>query len=192
MYKEYEEAVKKIPDHRILAINRGEKEKKLKVKVNVDIEKIIEIIEDAFIVNRHSIFLDIMKATVEDAYKRLMAPSIEREIRNILTERAENNAVKIFAKNTEKLLMTPPVKNMRVLAIDPGFRTGCKVTALDETGKLLEFNTIYPNEPRNDFVGSKVLTSMITKHNLNVIAIGNGTASRETQLFVAELIKSQA
>ncbi|NLP31118.1 MAG: RNA-binding transcriptional accessory protein [Clostridiales bacterium] len=190
MYKEYEEAVKKIPDHRILAINRGEKEKKLKVKVNVDIEKIIEIIEDAFIVNRHSIFLDIMKATVEDAYKRLMAPSIEREIRNILTERAENNAVKIFAKNTEKLLMTPPVKNMRVLAIDPGFRTGCKVTALDETGKLLEFNTIYPNEPRNDFVGSKkVLTSMITKHNLNVIAIGNGTASRETQLFVAELIK---
>ena len=190
MYKEYEEPVKKIPDHRILAINRGEREKKLKVKINVALEKVIEIIEDAFIVNKQSIFLDIMKATVEDAYKRLMAPSIEREIRNILTERAENNAVKIFAKNTEKLLMTPPVKNTRVLAIDPGFRTGCKLTALDETGKLLEFDTIYPNEPKNDVVGAKkILTSMIVKHNINVIAIGNGTASRETQLFVAELIK---
>ncbi len=190
MYYDYSEALSKIPNHRILAINRGEKEKKLKVKVKAPVEAILDMLKKQMIRNERSIFLELMEATVEDAYKRLMAPSIERELRNQLTERAEKDAVKVFAKNTESLLMTPPVKEARVLAIDPGYRTGCKVTVLDETGKLLAYTTIYPTEPKRDIAGAtKTILALIEKYKTNVIAIGNGTASRETETFIADLIR---
>ncbi|MDI9493800.1 MAG: Tex family protein [Bacillota bacterium] len=190
MYYDYSEALSQIPNHRILAINRGEKEKKLKVKVKAPVEAILDMLKKQVIRNERSIFLELMEATVEDAYKRLMAPSIERELRNQLTERAEKDAVKVFAKNTESLLMTPPVKGARVLAIDPGYRTGCKVTVLDETGKLLAYTTIYPTEPKRDIAGAtKTILALIEKYKANVIAIGNGTASRETEIFIADLIR---
>jgi uncharacterized protein len=190
MYKEYSEGMNKIPNHRILAINRGESEKKLKVKIKAPVEAIHGLLKEAVIINEKSIFLALMDDMVDDAYKRLMAPSVERELRSFLTERAEKEAVKVFAKNTEKLLMVPPVKNARVLSLDPGFRTGCKVTMLDETGKLLDYTTIYPTEPRNDIQGSeRKLMDFIKKYEANIIVIGNGTASRETELFVADMIK---
>jgi len=190
MYKEYSEGMNKIPNHRILAINRGESEKKLKVKIKAPVEAIHGLLKEAVIINEKSIFLGLMDDMVDDAYKRLMAPSVERELRSFLTERAEKEAVKVFAKNTEKLLMVPPVKNARVLSLDPGFRTGCKVTMLDETGKLLDYTTIYPTEPRNDIQGSeRKLMDFIKKYEANIIVIGNGTASRETELFVADMIK---
>lgn len=190
MYYEYDEPIIKIPDHRVLAINRGENDKKLKVKVKAPIEAITNMLKEACVINDNSIFVDLMNDVVEDAYKRLMAPSIEREMRNTLTERAEKEAVKVFAKNTEKLLMVPPVKGARVISIDPGYRTGCKVTMLDETGKLLAYTTIYPTEPKNDKAGAaKTLKTLIDKYNANVIVIGNGTASRETEIFVTEFIR---
>ncbi len=189
MYYEYAESVSKIPNHRVLAVNRGEKEKKLKVKVKVEPEKIHELIADKVITNEASIWTESLKATIEDAYKRLIAPSIERELRNELTERAEKDAVKVFAKNTEKLLMVPPVKGARVLAIDPGYRTGCKVAALADTGKLLAYATIYPTEPKNDIAGSeKIITKLIDRFKLNTVVIGNGTGSRETEKFIADYI----
>lgn len=189
MYYEYAEPVSKIPNHRVLAVNRGEKEKKLKVKIKVDPEKIHELIADKVIANGASIWTESLTATIEDAYKRLIAPSIERELRNELTERAEKDAVKVFAKNTEKLLMVPPVKGARVLAIDPGYRTGCKVAALADTGKLLAYATIYPTEPKNDIAGSeKIITKLIDRFKLNTVVIGNGTGSRETEKFIADYI----
>lgn len=189
MYYEYAEPVSKIPNHRVLAVNRGEKEKKLKVKIKVDPEKIHELIVDKVITNGASIWTESLTATIEDAYKRLIAPSIERELRNELTERAEKDAVKVFAKNTEKLLMVPPVKGARVLAIDPGYRTGCKVAALADTGKLLAYATIYPTEPKNDIAGSeKIITKLIDRFKLNTVVIGNGTGSRETEKFIADYI----
>lgn len=193
MYYEFSEGLMKIPNHRILAINRGEKEKKLKVKLEVAKEDMYFIMSRDYLTNEKSIFKELMVETIEDSYGRLIAPSIERELRNILTERAERDAVKVFAKNTEKLLMAPPLKGARVLAIDPGFRTGCKVAMLDETGKLLEFDTIYPTEPRKDILGAgKTILNLIKKHKANIIAIGNGTASRETEFFVADLLKENA
>ena len=189
MYYEYAEPVSKIPNHRVLAVNRGEKEKKLKVKIKVEPEKIHELIADKVITNEASIWTESLTATIEDAYKRLIAPSIERELRNELTERAEKDAVKVFAKNTEKLLMVPPVKGARVLAIDPGYRTGCKVAALADTGKLLAYATIYPTEPKNDIAGSeKIITKLIDRFKLNTVVIGNGTGSRETEKFIADYI----
>lgn len=189
MYYEYAEPVSKIPNHRVLAVNRGEKEKKLKVKIKVEPEKIHELIADKVITNGASIWTESLTATIEDAYKRLIAPSIERELRNELTERAEKDAVKVFAKNTEKLLMVPPVKGARVLAIDPGYRTGCKVAALADTGKLLAYATIYPTEPKNDIAGSeKIITKLIDRFKLNTVVIGNGTGSRETEKFIADYI----
>lgn len=189
MYYEYAEPVSKIPNHRVLAVNRGEKEKKLKVKIKLDPEKIHELIADKVITNGASIWTESLTATIEDAYKRLIAPSIERELRNELTERAEKDAVKVFAKNTEKLLMVPPVKGARVLAIDPGYRTGCKVAALADTGKLLAYATIYPTEPKNDIAGSeKIITKLIDRFKLNTVVIGNGTGSRETEKFIADYI----
>jgi len=190
LYYEFSEGISKIPDHRVLAINRGEKEKKLKVKVVAPIEEIQKDIKDFVITNEKSIFVGLLNDVAEDSYKRLMAPSIEREMRNILTERAEKEAVKVFAKNTEKLLMVPPVKNARIISIDPGYRTGCKVAVLDETGKLKAYTTIYPTEPKNDVAGTeKTLLKLIEKYNSNVIVIGNGTASRETEGIVANFIK---
>lgn len=189
MYYEYAEAVSKIPNHRVLAVNRGEKEKKLKVKVRVEPERIHELIAGRVIRDESSIWAESLAATIEDAYKRLIAPSIERELRNELTERAERDAVKVFAKNTEKLLMVPPVKGARVLAIDPGYRTGCKVAALADTGKLLAYSTIYPTEPKNDIEGSeRIITKLIDKFRLNTVVIGNGTGSRETEKFIADYI----
>ncbi len=190
MYYDHNEGISKIPNHRILAINRGEKEKKLKVKVVTDSEKMESLIGDAVITNEKSIFAGLLKDTVADAYKRLMAPSAEREMRNMLTERAEAEAVKVFAKNTEKLLMVPPVKGARIISIDPGYRTGCKVAVLNETGKLLAYTTVYPTEPKKDIKGTEaVLKKLVDKFKINTIVIGNGTASRETEEVVADFIR---
>ena len=192
MYYDHQEAISKIPNHRVLAINRGEKEKKLKVKVVVDAEKMHSVIAGSVIKNEKNIFFGLLQDTIADAYKRLMAPSIEREMRNLLTERAEAEAVKIFAKNTESLLMTPPVKGKRIIAIDPGYRTGCKVAVLDETGKLKAYTTIYPTEPKNDIKGTEaVLKKIVEKYHTDIIVIGNGTASRETEEVVANFIKKE-
>ncbi len=189
MYYEYAESISKIPNHRVLAVNRGEKEKKLKIKLKVDIEAVQQRILSAVVTDEHSISRPVLEDTAADAYKRLMAPSVERELRNELTERAEREAVKVFAKNTENLLMVPPVKGARVLSVDPGYRTGCKVAALSDTGKLLAYATIYPTEPKNDIPGSeRIITKLIDKFSLNTIVIGNGTASRETEKFVADYI----
>lgn len=190
MYYEYSEGAAKIPNHRILAINRGEKEKKLKVKVQTDAEKMKKILQDAVITNENSIFRSLLEETIADAYKRLMAPAAERELRNMLTERAEAEAVKVFAKNTEKLLMVPPVKGARIISIDPGYRTGCKVAVLNETGKLLAYTTVFPTEPKKDIKGTEaVLGKLVDKFRINTIVIGNGTASRETEEVVADFIK---
>ena len=190
MYYDRAEALNKIPNHRVLAVNRGEKEKKLKVKVTVNTDEIHALIAKSVIKTEKSIFFTHLQDTIADAYKRLMAPSIEREMRNLLTERAEAEAVKIFAKNTESLLMAPPVKGKRVLSIDPGYRTGCKVAVLEETGKLRAYTTIYPTEPKNDVAGSEAtLKKMVEKFGVQIIVIGNGTASRETEEVVANFIK---
>ena len=168
MYYEHSEGISSIPNHRVLAINRGEKEKKLKVKVMTDNEKMESLIGDAVITNEKSIFTGLLRDTIADAYKRLMAPSVEREMRNMLTERAEAEAVKVFAKNTEKLLMVPPVKGARIISIDPGYRTGCKVAVLNETGKLLAYTTVYPTEPKNDIKGTEaVLQKLVDKFKIN-------------------------
>ena len=189
MYYEYAEGIAKIPNHRILAINRGEKEKKLKVKVNAPADDITAAIAKTVIKNEKAAVRGLLEDTIADAYKRLMAPSIEREMRNMLTERAEAEAVKIFARNTEKLLMAPPVKGARIIAIDPGYRTGCKVAVLGETGKLAAYTTIYPTEPKRDIAGTEaVLTKLIEKYKINTIVIGNGTASRETEEVVADFL----
>ncbi len=190
MYYDHAEALAKIPNHRVLAINRGEKEKKLKVKLNVDADVMHDVIGRSVLKNEKSIFRPLMLETIADAYKRLMAPSIEREMRNTLTERAEAEAVKIFAKNTENLLMVPPVRGKKVLAIDPGYRTGCKVAVLDETGKLKAYTTIYPTQPKNDIAGTEaVFKKIIDKFGVDIIVIGNGTASRETEEVVANFLK---
>lgn len=188
MYYGSSEAIAKIPNHRVLAVNRGEKEKKLKVKVEIASEEITSLIEKKYI-REKSIFTPVLVDTVADSYKRLIAPSVEREMRNILTERAETEAVKVFAKNTEKLLMVPPVKGKKVLAIDPGYRTGCKVAVLNETGKLRAYTTIYPTEPKNDVKGTEAtFDKIIAKFGVDVIVIGNGTASRETEEVVANYL----
>ncbi len=191
MYYGSSEAICKMPNHRVLAVNRGEKEKKLKVKVAVDSDVITGYIEKQ-VIRGKSIFEDLLRETIADAYKRLIAPSIEREMRNILTERAEADAVKVFAKNTEKLLMVPPVRGKKVIAIDPGYRTGCKVAVLDETGRLRAFTTVYPTEPKKDVAGTeRILTKIIEKYGCDVIVIGNGTASRETEEVVANYLKKK-
>ena len=190
MYYDRAEALAKIPNHRVLAINRGEKEKKLKVKLSLETEKIHELIAESVIRNEKSIFYEMLQGTIADAYKRLMAPSIEREMRNMLTERAEAEAVKIFAKNTESLLITPPVRGKKVIAIDPGYRTGCKVAVLDETGKLKAYTTVYPTEPKKDVAGTEAtLKKIVEKFHTDIIVVGNGTASRETEEVVANFIK---
>ena len=190
MYYDHSEGIDKIPNHRILAINRGEKEKKLKVKVVTDAEKMENLLSGSIVTNEKSIYKELLGDTVADAYKRLMAPSAEREMRNMLTERAEKEAVKVFAKNTEKLLMVPPVKGARIISIDPGYRTGCKVAVLNETGKLLAYTTVFPTEPKKDIKGTEaVLKKLAEKFRINTIVIGNGTASRETEEVVAEFIR---
>jgi uncharacterized protein len=189
MYYDFNEPILKIPNHRVLAINRGEKEEKLRVKVQMDAGVVSGMLERR-VIKRPSIFTELLKTTIADSYKRLIAPSLERETRNELTERAETDAIKVFARNTENLLLTPPVRDARVIAIDPGYRTGCKVAVLDERGKLLDHTTIYPTPPKSDIAGAvRVLTQYADKHGVNVIVVGNGTGSRETEEIVADFIE---
>ena len=190
MYYEFSENVNRIPSHRILAINRGEKEEFLKVKIEKPEDKIINIIEKRVIKGQNQ-FTTYLKECILDSWKRLIEPSIEREIRSDLTEKAEEQAIKVFGKNAKQLLLGAPLKGLTVMGFDPAYRTGCKIAVIDETGKLLDTVTVYPTEPQNDIEGaSKTLLTLIKKHQINMIAIGNGTASRESEMFVADLIKS--
>ena len=189
MYYDYEEAVKRIPSHRILAINRGEKEEFLKVKIDGTDDKIIEYLEKRILIKDGS-FKDTMELVIADSYKRLIKPSVENEVRNELSEVAEEKAIKVFGQNAKKLLLQAPLKNLTVMGFDPAYRTGCKIAVIDDTGKLLDTTTVYPTEPQNDVEGAKKkLLELINKYNINMIAIGNGTASRESEMFVANMIK---
>ena len=189
MYDEYSESVSKIPSHRILAINRAESEDYLKVGIETDDEFIINKIEKMYIKDS-SIWTEYIKNAVADSYKRLIQPSIEREIRNMLTESADEQAIKIFGLNLKALLMQPPIKGKTVLALDPAYRTGCKIAVCDKTGKVLDTTVIYPTPPQNKTEEAKaVLKKLIKKHNVEIISIGNGTASKESEIFIAELLK---
>ena len=189
MYYDFSEKVNRIPSHRILAINRGEKEEFLKVKITKPEEKILEIIEKDTI-KGNTQFTEMLKNTVLDSWKRLIEPSIEREIRSDLTEKAEEQAIKVFGQNAKQLLLGAPLLGLTVIGFDPAYRTGCKIAVIDETGKLLDTTTIYPTEPQNDVEGAKkVLINLIAKYNVDMFAIGNGTASRESEMFVADVIK---
>lgn len=191
MYYAYEEPLSKVANHRILALNRGENEKCLKVKLAMPDEILVDYLLRQELKGNNPPTAHYLTLAISDGYKRLLSPSIEREIRSHLTERAEEDAIKVFGKNTKSLLLVPPVKGVRVLAVDPSYRTGCKLAVLDETGKLLEYKTIYPNAPQHEVEKSKqVLTDLIKKHKIDVIPIGNGTASRETESLVADLIKT--
>jgi len=189
MYYEFAEAVSKIPSHRILAINRGEKEGVLKAKLELETDSILSFIE-ADVITGDSIFKEDLKLCIADSYKRLIAPSIENEIRNDVTEVADEKAIKVFGVNIKNLLLQAPLKNMTVMGFDPAYRTGCKIAVIDETGKLLATTTVYPTLPQNDVDGAKrELKALIKKHNINMIAIGNGTASRESEQFVSDMLK---
>lgn len=193
MYFDYFEDVSKIPPHRVLAINRGERLKALKVKIQVDVEKICFLLGKEVITAKNSPSVIHITAAIEDGYQRLLAPSLEREIRNALTEKAEEHAIQIFAKNLRDLLMQSPVRNRRVLGIDPAFRTGCKVVAVNEFGDLLEYTTIYPHEPQRRWTEAlQILKGLVDKYQLSLATIGNGTASRETEQLVAELIREHS
>ena len=190
MYYDFSEGILRMPSHRILAINRGEKEEFLKVKLEKPEEKIIDYLKKQIIRDYKSQFAEMLENTIIDSYKRLIEPSIEREIRNDLTEKAEEQAIKVFGKNAKQLLMQPPIKNLTVMGFDPAYRTGCKIAVIDKTVKLLETTTVYPTEPQNDVEGAKkVLKDLINKFHVNMIAIGNGTASRESEMFVSDMIK---
>ena len=189
MYYEFNEPIKYIPSHRILAINRGEKEDFLKVKISKPEDKILEYIEKDIIVGNTQ-FTEMLKNTILDSFKRLIEPSIDREIRSDLTEKAEEQAIKVFGENAKQLLLGAPLKDLVVMGFDPAYRTGCKIAVIDETGKLLATTTVYPTAPQNDVEGAKKeLLSLIKKYNINMIAIGNGTASRESEMFVSDMIK---
>lgn len=190
MYYEFSESLKVIKPHRILAINRGEKEKILMVNIIVDNDKIIDYLSKDNIKDNDSICSKYVKEAIEDSYKRLIFPSVEREIRSELTEEANEQSIKIFAENLENLLLQPPMKGKIVLGLDPAFRTGCKLAVVDETGKLLEKGIIYPHEPIKDiYKSNKELKRLVDKYKVDIIAIGNGTASRESELFVSNFIK---
>lgn len=189
MYYDFKEDLTKILPHRILAINRGEKEKILKIKLEVNEERIIEFLEKQIILN-DSIFLDELKEAILDSYKRLIKPSIERELRSEKFEEASTGAIKVFGVNVKNLLMQAPLKDCVVMGFDPAYRTGCKIAIIDDTGKLLDYTTIYPTAPQQDIEGSeKKLLELISKYNVDIISIGNGTASRESEKFVADTIK---
>ena len=188
MYYEYSEDVSKIPPHRILAINRGEKEKILSVKINVNEEKILSYLENK-ILKKNDVTDKYLSLAIKDSYKRLIFPSIEREVRSELTDKGEEGAILIFKENLKSLLMQPPIKGKVVMGFDPGFRTGCKVAVLDSTGKFLEKATVYPTLPKNDVSGTKkILKELINKYDVEVISLGNGTASRESEEVISEMI----
>ncbi len=189
MYADYSESVAKIPDHRVLAINRGEKEDMLKVGIDFDKDKAMFIIAKTHI-KEGSPATATVRAAAEDAYSRLIFPSIEREIRSELTEKAATSAIKVFSTNLKQLLMQPPVKDKVTLGLDPGYRTGCKVAVVDGTGKVLDTAVIYPVPPKSKIEEAKIIIkALVKKHNVEVFAIGNGTASHETECFAAEVIK---
>lgn len=190
MYYNFEEEISKLAGHRVLAINRGEKEKILTVKIVAPEERILRYLEKKYIVKDNPHTNDILKTMLEDSYKRLIAPAIEREIRNNLTEEAEDGAIKVFGKNLVQLLMQPPVVGQVVLGWDPAYRTGCKLAVVDSTGKVLDTVVIYPTPPQNKVEeAKKVLKNLIEKYNITLIALGNGTASRESEQVIVELLK---
>ena len=189
MYYDYSEAIKFIPSHRILAINRGEKEEFIKVKLEKPEEKILLYIEKD-VIKGETQFSNMLRNTILDSFKRLIEPSIDREIRSDLTQKAEEKAIKVFGQNAKQLLLGAPIKGKTVMGFDPAYRTGCKIAVIDETGKVLDYTTVYPTEPQNDVVGAKKeLLKLIDKYKINMIAIGNGTASRESEMFVSDMIK---
>ncbi len=189
MYYEFSEKINRIPSHRILAINRGEKEEYLKVKITKPEDQIITKIEKDILQGQNQ-YTEYLKTAILDSWKRLIEPSIEREIRSDLTEKAEEQAIKVFGQNAKQLLLGAPLLGLTVIGFDPAYRTGCKIAVIDETGKLLDTTTIYPTEPQNDVEGAKkTLMNLIAKYNVDMFAIGNGTASRESELFVADVIK---
>jgi protein Tex len=190
MYYEYEEPVAKIVPHRVLAVNRGEKEDILKVVIKPQVEAIVGFLTKKWVENQYSVSASIVTEAIEDSYKRLIQPSIEREIRNELTEKAEEQAIHIFSENLRNLLLQPPLKGKIVLGVDPAYRTGCKLAVVDETGKVLEIGVIYPHPPVNKAdAARKKMIEIIQQYKVEMIAIGNGTASRETEQFVAEVLK---
>ena len=189
MYYDYSEAINRIPSHRILAINRGEKEEFLKVKLDKPEDKILQLMERDILKSENQ-FTEMLKITIEDAFKRLIEPSIDREIRTDLTEKAEEKAIKVFGQNAKQLLLGAPIKGKTVMGFDPAYRTGCKIAVIDETGKVLDYTTVYPTEPQNDVEGAKKeLLKLIEKDKIDMVAIGNGTASRESEMFVSDMIK---
>ena len=189
MYYNFNETLRTLPSHRILAINRGEKENYLKVKVEKPDDKVIGFIENDIIKDKNTQFGKLLEESIEDGYKRLIEPSVDREIRSELFEKAEEKAIKVFGKNAKQLLLQAPIKNITVLGFDPAYRTGCKLAVIDKNGKLLDTATVYPTEPQNDVAGAtKVINNFIEKYDINMIAIGNGTASRESEMFVSDLI----
>ena len=189
MYYNFNETLRTLPSHRILAINRGEKENYLKVKVEKPDDKVIGFIENDIIKDKNTQFGKLLEESIEDGYKRLIEPSVDREIRSELFEKAEEKAIKVFGKNAKQLLLQAPIKNITVLGFDPAYRTGCKLAVIDKNGKLLDTATVYPTEPQNDVAGAtKVINNFIEKYDINMIAIGNGTASRESEMFISDLI----
>ena len=190
MYYDYSEDVKYIKPHRVLAVNRGEKEGVLSVSLEYNKEYIYNYLEKKLIKDENSECAVYVKDAIVDSYKRLIGPSVEREIRSELTEKSEEGAIEVFAKNLENYLLTPPMKDKMILGLDPAYRTGCKLAVIDYTGQMLDIKVIYPHEPKNDFEGSKkIVLDLIDKYNIDVIAIGNGTASRESETFIANVIK---
>ena len=190
MYYNYEETIRKAAGHRVLALNRGEKEKILTVKIAAPEEDIIRYLEKQVITRDNPRTVPVLKNVVQDSYKRLIAPAIEREIRSQLTETAEDGAIKVFGKNLEQLLMQPPITGKVVLGWDPAFRTGCKLAVVDETGKVLDTVVIYPTAPQNKVAEAKaVLKKLIKTYHISLISVGNGTASRESEQVIVELLK---
>ena len=190
MYYEYQEAVSKIPPHRILAINRGEREEILKVSVSLETDKIVDYLNRRYV--KPGVTTEYLTQAIQDSYSRLIKPSIERDLRNELSEKAEEQAITVFAKNLRSLLLQPPVKGQIILGLDPAYRTGCKWTIVDDTGKMLEVGVVYPTPPQKKVTeAEEILTRAIKKYGVTAIAIGNGTASRETEQFVAEMIKNK-
>jgi len=192
MYYEYREPVRTLVSHRILAINRGEKEDVLRVAIDPPIEKLLEYLQKK-VIGRTKVpaCAELLEAAIEDSFKRLIQPSVEREIRNRLTEIGEEQAISVFSENLRNLLLQPPLQGRVILAVDPAFRTGCKLAVVDETGKMLDINVIYPTAPRNDVAGAeKKVLSFIHKFGIELVAIGNGTASRETEKFIADVISN--
>ena len=190
MYYDYSEDVKYIKPHRVLAVNRGEKDGVLNVSLEYNKEYIYNYLEKKLIKDENSECAVYVKDAIVDSYKRLIGPSVEREIRSELTEKSEEGAIEVFAKNLENYLLTPPMKDKMILGLDPAYRTGCKLAVIDYTGQMLDIKVIYPHEPKNDFEGSKkIVLDLIDKYNIDVIAIGNGTASRESETFIANVIK---